>query len=168
MTLAHKQSSLGTASTVALGSATFASLCAGCGLSHPRACCQWPGGGWQPHTYSGCKLTSESQLCCFSASGHFHVGLGSFCETSLECAWGSLSIPLRQGPLPPWSIPWKGFVGTLCTWHWALERDKADGQARLQGLTTLLILTALLLAGWPRGWVVTITKGQQLQGRSNT
>lgn len=123
-------------------------------------------GGWQPPTYSGCKLTSESQLCCFSASGHFHVGLGSFCETSLECAWGSLSIPLRQGPLPSWSIPWKSFVGTLCTWHWALERDKADSQARLQGLTTLLILTALLLAGWykglwePRGWVVTITKSQ--------
>lgn len=43
-------------------------------------------------------------------------------------------------------------MGTLCTWHWSLERDKADSQTRLQGLTTLLILTALLLEGGTKGF----------------
>lgn len=129
------QNSRGTVSTAARESTTLASLCAVCGFSHPQACCQGLVGECQPHTYTGCKLTSEFQLCCFSASGHFHVGLGSLCEISL---WGRMCLgmphcPLRQGPslLGPslGRVLWEPSVpGT------GLNRESQGRQAWLQGL----------------------------------
>lgn len=86
-------------------------------------------GEWQTHTYSGCKLTSESQLCCFSASGHFYVGLGSFCETSLECAWGSLIYPPKTGPSASLVCPLEEFCGNpLYLALGSRERERQDRQ----------------------------------------
>lgn len=78
----------------------LASLCVVRGFSHPQACCLWLGeeggrgmGGYGSPTHNtGCMLTSEFQLCCCSASGHFHVGPRSFCVSGL---------PLEQGLLGP-------------------------------------------------------------------
>ena len=87
-----------------------------------------------PHK-TGCKLTLEFQLFLFSASGHFHVGIGSFCEKGL---WRRMylekPISLGQGPGPALSFPLEDFVGNFCTWHLGLEREraKADSQTQLQ------------------------------------
>lgn len=111
-------------------STTFASLYAVCGFLHLQACCQcWVQNGSPTPHKKGCKLTLEFQLFLFSASGHFHVGIGSSCEKGL---WRRMYLEkpifLGQSPGPALSFPLEDFVGNLCTWHLGLERESQGGQ----------------------------------------
>lgn len=131
-------------------------------ISHLLAACRGRGKEWLPcpalSEATACTLTSEFQLCWFSASGHFHLSLRWTVRVFQdgESIWGSLAAEdraLHPSVLPPEDIfqsplyqaPGRAKVRTARPWLWGVR----PGQFSLG-------LGSPELAPW---WVVLATEG---------